>query len=49
MKLFLLKLPEELHKSLKVLAAENDVTMQEYINVLLKEHTDRVGMIIKKN
>ena len=49
MKYYLLKLPEELHTRIKVLAAESNVTMQDYINVLLKSHVDKVDKAIKKN
>jgi hypothetical protein len=45
MKTFLLKLPEELHTKVKVLAANSNVTMQDYMNWLLRDHTDRVGVI----
>lgn len=37
MKLFLLKIPDSLHREIKTRAADLEVTMQEYIRELIME------------
>lgn len=39
-KLFLLKLPEDVHRDIKVHAAEMGLTMQEFFNMMVRLYLD---------
>lgn len=36
------RIPEELHKRLRVSAAENDITIQEWVAVAIRNELDRM-------